>query len=78
MSGSEDLIEQVQYYRELVLKYEALNLEISQLLMDNDGASENMTAKEFAHYRVLAKERDRLQDEIRVIELELMDEDTTP
>jgi hypothetical protein len=71
-----DLLDKVQTYRDLVLTYERLNAEISQLLTENDGATENMSREDVQRYRVLARQRDEVLNEMRVLERQLLDEDT--
>jgi hypothetical protein len=72
----EDLLVKVQNYRDLVLTYERLNAEISQLLTENDGATENMSREDVQRYRELARQRDEALNEMRVLERLLLDEDT--
>jgi hypothetical protein len=71
-----DLLDKVQTYRDLVLTYERLNAEISQLLTENDGATENMSQGDVQRYRTLARQRDEVLNEMRVLERQLLDEDT--
>lgn len=78
MSGSgenSDLLNRIQQYRNMVLEYEALNDEISQLIMNNGGGSEHMSADDLTRYREMAHRRDELQHEIRWLEQQLLEDD---
>jgi hypothetical protein len=70
-----DLLQQVQYYRKVVLMYEALDKEIDTLIMAHGGASENMPPEDHERYRDMARQRDELLNEMRTIEQQLLDED---
>lgn len=70
-----DLVQQVQYYRKVVLMYEALDKQIDELIMAHGGASENMPPEDHARYRDMARERDELLNEMRRLEQELLDDD---
>jgi len=60
-----DDLSQVQRYREIVLRYEALDEQIDALIMRYGGASEKMPPEDFARYRQLAAERDDVFSEMR-------------
>lgn len=68
---------QVQRYRELVLRYEALDAEIDELIMSYGGKMEQMPHEALTRYRALARERDDVQNEMRQLEQLLLDDDTT-
>lgn len=70
--SSDDMLNDVQRYRQLVLDYEALDEEIDQYIIDRGGKTEHeMTPDELAHYRELSRRRDELLNEIRLLEAEL-------
>lgn len=77
MSDNNDL-NSLHLYRNLVLDYEAVNREINALFHVHQGGTETMTEQEFAHYRELAKRRDELFNEIKVMEQQLLDEEDLP
>jgi hypothetical protein len=70
-SDEQDALSRVQTYRKLVLLYEALDSEIDALIMAHGGSSEQMTDADRARYRDLAKKRDEVQNEMRLLEHEL-------
>ena len=70
-----DVLQQVQYYRKVVLMYEALDEEIDTLIMAHGGTSEGMPPEDHKRYRELARRRDELQNEMRAIEQQLLDDD---
>jgi hypothetical protein len=69
-------LHQVQKYRKMVLVYEALDEEIDELLMAHGGGTENMSDIELARYRELARKRDEVLNEMRILEQELHLDDT--
>jgi hypothetical protein len=70
------VIHQVQAYRKLVLLYEALDQEIDELIMSYGGVPEKMSPEDLQRYRNLARRRDEVQNEMRVMEQQLqLDED---
>ena len=75
-NNGDDLLDQVQTYRETVLAYEALNDEIHKLIMANGGGTEGMSADEVEHYRELARKRDETLSEMRWMEQLLLSEDS--
>lgn len=72
MSEERNPLRDVQQYRKLVLLYEALDAEIDKLIMAHGGRSEDMPPADHERYRELARKRDDVQNEIRVMEQELM------
>lgn len=70
-----DLVQQVQYYRKVVLMYEALDKQIDELIMAHGGASDKMPPEDHERYREMARERDELLNEMRRLEQELLDDD---
>lgn len=74
----QDDLSQVQRYREIVLRYEALDEQIDALIMRSGGATENMPPEDFARYRQLAAERDDVFSEMRELAqlLQLDDDDS--
>lgn len=75
MDNGSDVLHQVQNYRKIVLLYEALDEEIDKLIMEHDGSMENMSEEVRDRYRQLARQRDELHNEMRVMEMRLLDED---
>jgi hypothetical protein len=75
MSGDE-LSSQMAQYQQIVLRYEALDAEIDALIMAHGGTSEKMPAADLRRYRELARQRDELLNEMRLMEHQLaLDED---
>jgi hypothetical protein len=70
-----DILQQVQYYRKVVLMYEALDEEIDTLIMAHGGTSEKMPSEDLARYKTLARQRDELLNEMRTIEQKLLADD---
>ncbi len=70
-----DLLNQLENYRKIVLRYEGLNDEIQTLLNNNNGVTKDMPPEDLAHYRGLAHQRDEALNEMRRLEQELLDED---
>ena len=60
-----DILQQVQYYRKVVLIYEALDEEIDKLIMAHGGTSDKMSPEDLERYRELARQRDELHNEMR-------------
>ena len=71
-----DLLQQVQYYRKVVLMYEALDKEIDTLIMAHGGTSDKMPPADLDRYRDLARQRDELHNEMAEIEQKLLDNDS--
>jgi hypothetical protein len=70
-----DMKDSVETYRLKVLQYEALDEEIDGLIMQYGGQAENMPPEALARYRELARQRDDVQNEMRVLEQMLMPSD---
>ncbi len=70
-----DLLQQVQYYRKVVLMYEALDEEIDTLIMAHGGTSDQMPWEDLRRYRDLARQRDELLNEMRTLEQQLLTDD---
>ena len=70
-----DILQQVQYYRKVVLMYEALDEQIDTLIMAHGGTSDKMSPDDLAQYRNLARQRDELLNEMRTIEQKLLADD---
>ncbi len=70
-----EILLQVQYYRKVVLQYEALDKEIDTLIMAHGGTSDQMPPEDLEKYRALARQRDELHNEMRAIEQQLLDDD---
>ncbi len=64
-------LHQVQKYRKMVLLYEALDEEIDDLLTAHGGGTEHMSDIERTRYRELARKRDEVLNEMRILEQEL-------
>lgn len=67
-----DLRQQVEDYRRIVLQYEAIDEAIDALLAPHGGDAEAMSMDELERYRSLARERDDLFNEIRMLEETLL------
>ncbi len=63
-----DARQQVEEYRQLVLRYEALDEEIDAFLNAPGGKLDEMTEADLAHYRQLARQRDDLLNDMRALE----------
>lgn len=63
------------HYQSLVARYEALDKEIDTLIMKNGGVSKNMSDEDRSRYHQLAQQRRELQNEMRIIEQELFEEE---
>lgn len=74
MPDNDDLIN-VQTYRNLVLRYEAMHAEINGLFQTHPGGTETMTDQEVAQYRDMARQRDELLNEMRLLEQQLLDDE---
>lgn len=74
MSDNDEL-GSVQEYRRLVLEYEASHAEVNALIHAHQGNTENMSQEALARYRALARQRDELLNEIRWLEMQLLDDE---
>ena len=70
------MLAKVQNYRKIVLIYEGFNREIDELLTANAGGTEHMTANDLARYHEMARKRDELFNEMRIIEHQLLNKDS--
>lgn len=76
MSGDgNDARSRVDLYRQIVLQYEQINTEIAALFA-RGGGSENMTHDDRMRYKKLSRRRDELQNEMRMLEQQLLDDDS--
>jgi hypothetical protein len=75
-NNGSDVLHQVQAYRKIVLLYEALDEEIDKLIMEHGGVSENLSPDDLARYRDLARKRDEILNEMRILEQKLLDDDS--
>lgn len=71
-----DLRQQVEDYRRIVLQYEALDEEIDALLASHGGDAEAMSMEELERYRALARQRDDLFNDIRMLEQTLLHDES--
>jgi hypothetical protein len=71
-----DLRQQVEDYRRIVLQYEALDEEIDALLASHGGDAEAMSLEELERYRALARQRDDLFNDIRMLEQTLLHDES--
>jgi hypothetical protein len=71
MSQNSGDLHRVQQYRKIVLLYEALDAQIDELIMAHGGTSEHMSAEALSRYRELARKRDEMLNDMRVLEHEL-------
>ena len=67
--------DKIQRYREIVLQYEEIDEEIDALIMASDGMPDKMSPEAKERYRTLAASRDELQNEMRWLERQLLDEE---
>lgn len=65
-------------YREVVVSYEGISQQISELLEANDGGTAKMSDEEYLHYRDMARRRDVLYDMMKRLEVQLLGDDATP
>lgn len=70
-----DTISKVELYRDIVLTYEKINSQIADLFTSYGSDPAEMSAEDRARYRRLARERDDLQNQMRYLESQLLDED---
>lgn len=70
-----DMLQQVTEYDELVKRYHALDEQIDKLLNEHQGHSENMSDSAMAHYRALARDRDDVFNAMRAMEQQLFTDD---
>ncbi len=63
-----DTQQRIKIYQDLVLRYEELDRAIDQLIMEHDGASENMSENAMQQYRDLARQRSEARNEMRILE----------
>lgn len=72
-------LELVAQYRQLVEAYEAIDNKIDDLIMANGGKSEDMSAADRRLYRDLARRRNEMLNDMRLLErqLNLMEDDTS-
>lgn len=63
-------------YREVVLSYEQIGKEISDLLEANEGGTEKMTDDDYMRYREMARRRDILYDTMKHLEIRLLGDDS--
>ena len=70
-------LELVLQYRQLVEDYEAIDGRIDELIMANQGKSEDMSAQDRRLYREWARQRSEILNEMRLLErqLNLMEDD---
>jgi hypothetical protein len=68
--GEDDTQQRVQIYRDLVLRYEKLDEDIDAYIARH-GSVEQMDSEYLAHYRKLAREREDMQNEMRMLEKQL-------
>lgn len=66
----------VDLYRQIVLEYERINAEIAALFA-RGGGSDHLTDADRARYRQLSRRRDELQNEMRLLEQQLLNDDST-
>lgn len=73
MAEDRDELALVTAYRKLVLAYEETNAEIDALIMAAAGGWDNMSEADRTLYRQLARQRDDLHNEMRVLEQQLLE-----
>lgn len=70
-----DMLQQVEKYDELVQQYHALDEKIDTLLHNHQGYSENMSDIAMQEYRSLARERNEIFNAMRAMEQVLFPDD---
>jgi hypothetical protein len=75
MAEDRDELALVTAYRKVVLAYEETNAEIDALIMAAAGGWDNMSETDRVLYRQLARQRDDLHNEMRVMEQQLLEGD---
>ena len=73
--ASDDTHDKLERYRAIVLQYEQLDEEIDALIMASNGIPDHMPPEDRARYRDLARRRDEVQNEMRWLESQLMEDD---
>lgn len=71
---SDNMLQQVTRYNELVQEYHALDEKIDTLIDAHQGHSENMSDESRETYRQLARERDDVFNQMRTMEQTLFNE----
>ena len=71
---SDNMLQEVTRYNELVQQYHALDEQIDNLIHAHQGHSENMTDESRATYRQLARQRDDVFNQMRTMEQSLFTE----
>lgn len=74
----DDLKRDIDHYQRLVHQYEALDAEIDALLASYGGAVDQMNDSDKTRYRALFRRRDETLNEMRVMELDLIDSEDNP
>ena len=69
--GESSQLALVQEYRRLVEAYEALDRRIDELISTSRGATERMSAADLRQYRLLARKRAELLNDMRLLEQQL-------
>lgn len=69
---TDERAEEIQHYKQLVDAYHALDEKIDALLTRYGGHTENMPAEAMEAYRQLARERDDVFNEMRMMEQSLL------
>lgn len=70
-----DTQDKVQMYRAIVLQYEQIDARIDALIMAAGGKQDRLSVHDLEEYRELARKRDDLQNEMRWLEQQLMDDE---
>ncbi len=76
MNENSDSLQQAAQYQQLVEQYEALNDRIQTMLDNVGGDTRKFAPEEFQQYRQIARQRDEIFNEVRVLQQQWMDEDT--
>ena len=72
---NDDMLTQVQHYRDLQLHYEALDTAIDRLLTDHQSDVGGLSPDDLARYRNLFQQRAEVLNEMRILEQILFDEE---
>lgn len=73
--SNDDMLAQVQHYRDLQLRYEALDSEIDALLAAHKSATGGLSGADLAAYRDLFQQRADVLNDMRIMEQILFEDE---
>jgi hypothetical protein len=73
--NNDDMLTQVQHYRDLQLHYEAIDAAIDTLLTNHQTDTGGLAPDDLARYRSLFQQRAEVLNEMRILEQILFDEE---